>query len=219
MNCPNCSADLPSHVRFCSTCGTPIDPEATRVSTPDAEATRIATRAPFAPQAIAPLPTEPQQLRLSRAADDEEIEHVIFKVRPTFLFVGIGYILAVISAILLTVALAYFNLLPATYSVLLALPLLLIPAYKHLRRNSISYMLTDSKIEIDRGLLSRRTRNIPLRNIQDVTVSATVPQRMFGFGDLLIDNASELGGTTIMHNIPKPRRHAEMLLRELRRWH
>jgi len=102
--------------------------------------------------------------------------------------------------------------------VLLTLPLLLIPAYKHLRRNTVKYTLTDSKIEIDQGLIARKTRNIPLRNIQDVTVSTTIPQRIFGFGDLIIENANEVGGQTHLDNIPQPRRHAELLLRELRRW-
>jgi uncharacterized membrane protein YdbT with pleckstrin-like domain len=104
-------------------------------------------------------------------------------------------------------------------SIPLALALLLIPAYKHLMRNTLLYTLTDSKIEMDRGLISRTTRNIPLRNIQDVTVTTSVPQRLLRFGDLVIDNASETGGTTVLHNIPDPRRHADLLLRELRRWH
>jgi membrane protein YdbS with pleckstrin-like domain len=149
---------------------------------------------------------------------DADAERVIFSVRPTMLFINVGYALAVLGAIGLTVLLARYNLLPALYSVLVSLPLLLIPAYYHLRRNSIKYTLTDSKIEIDRGFVARRTRNIPLRNIQDVTVAATIPQRLLGFGDLIIDNASELGGSTVMHNIPAPRRHADQLLRELRRW-
>jgi putative membrane protein len=139
-------------------------------------------------------------------------------VRPTLLFVGLGYALAAVAAVGLTILLAKFNLLSAFYSVLVSLPLLLIPAYYHLRRNTIKYTLTDAKIEIDQGLIARRTRNIPLRTIQDVTVSATIPQRILGFGDLIIENASEVGGTTVMHNIPAPRRRADELLRELRRW-
>jgi hypothetical protein len=39
----------------------------------------------------------------------------------------------------------------------------------------IRYTLTDSKIEIDYGLIARTTRNIPLAKIQDVTVSASIP--------------------------------------------
>jgi uncharacterized membrane protein YdbT with pleckstrin-like domain len=102
-------------------------------------------------------------------------------------------------------------------SIPLALTLLLIPAYYHLKRNMVRYTLTDSKIEIDTGLIARTTRNIPLTKIQDVTVSASIPQRLLGFGDLLIDNASEFGGTTVIHNISKPRYYADLLLRELRR--
>jgi putative membrane protein len=145
---------------------------------------------------------------------------VIFSIRPTFLFIGIGYILAAVAAVGLSILLAMFagQYISAPIAVLITLPLLLIPAFKHLRRNTIKYTLTDSKIEIDQGLLARKTRNIPLRNIQDVTVSTTIPQRIFGFGDLVIENANEVGGQTLLDNIPDPRRHAELLLRELRRW-
>jgi uncharacterized membrane protein YdbT with pleckstrin-like domain len=82
----------------------------------------------------------------------------------------------------------------------------------------LRYTLTDSKIEIDEGFVSRTTRNVPLRNIQDVTVSSTVFQRMMKFGNVVVDNAGGEGATTVLRNIPDPRRHADLLLRELRRW-
>ncbi|MCA1641638.1 MAG: PH domain-containing protein [Acidobacteria bacterium] len=214
--------------------------ERTSVSN-DSEATRVAARSPFDDRASSaptrverlnaaderrpqPQPREPQAMQRQPVhqtparAHVEDAERVIFSVRPTMLFVGLGYALAALAAVGLTVLLATYNLLPVHYSVLVSLLFLLIPAYYHLRRNSIKYTLTDSKVEIDQGLVARRTRNIPLRNIQDVTVAATIPQRILGFGDLIIDNASELGGTTLMHNIPSPRQRAEELLRELRRW-
>jgi hypothetical protein len=49
-----------------------------------------------------------------------------------------------------------------------------------------------------------------------VTVSASIPQRILGFGDVVVDNASEIGGSTILHNINTPRHYADLLLRELR---
>lgn len=220
-----------------------LDSEATRLArdTRDTEATRVTFRSPFdeprgAPARVERLPSEndPPALRAREAqtapsarqtppparqhAEDEDAERVIFSIRPTMLYVSLGYVLAAAAAVGLTVLLAIFNLLPALYSVLVSLPLLLIPAYHHLKRNTVRYTLTDAKIEIDRGLIARRTRNIPLRTIQDVTVSATIPQRLLGYGDLIIENASEVGGTTVMRNIPSPRRHADLLLRELRRW-
>jgi uncharacterized membrane protein YdbT with pleckstrin-like domain len=153
-----------------------------------------------------------------RSGEFGDLEQTIFTVRPTLIFIKLGYALAVIGAITLVFLLALIDV-PAYLSIPLALALLLIPAYYHIKRNMIRYTLTDSKIEIDTGLIARTTRNIPLSKIQDVTVSASIPQRIMGFGDLIVDNASELGGTTILHNIGNPRHYADLLLRELRRRH
>jgi membrane protein YdbS with pleckstrin-like domain len=220
--CHNCGAALTQSARFCAACGAPADSEQTRYAADFAsEETRVAAPRP---RAVQPLPVEPlQQSRPPARREQPAVaeEQVIFKVRPTLLFIKIGYALAALGAVLLVALLAWQPWLsvPVYVSIPLALALLLIPAYKHLMRNTILYTLTDSKIEIDRGLVSRTTRNIPLRNIQDVTVTTTIPQRLLRFGDLVIDNASETGGTTVLHNIPDPRRHADLLLRELRRWH
>jgi len=194
MHCSNCGSYIAPGVRFCSGCGAAaVDPEATRIA-------RAQTAIPV------------------RAGEsDEDLEEVVFTVRPTMIFIKLGYALAVIGAIALVFLLATFTPVPAYISVLLGLALLLIPAYYHLRRNTVRYTLTDSKMEIDKGLIARTTRNIPLSKIQDVTVKASIPQRILGFGDLIVDNASEEGGTTILHNISKPRHYADLLLRELRR--
>src|SRR5437762_1850713 len=192
MHCSNCGSYIPPGVRFCSNCGSPAG---------DSEVTRIA-------RVQSGLPVQNEL--------NEDIEQVIFTVRPTLIFIKLGYALAVLAAFAVVLLLAWIDV-PALISVPLALALLLVPAYYHLRRNMVRYTLTDSKLEIDTGLIARTTRNIPLSKIQDVTVSASIPQRLLGFGDLLIDNASELGGTTVLHNISHPRRHADLLSRELPR--
>ena len=194
MHCSNCGSYIAPGVRFCSGCGSSAnDPEATRIV-----------------RAQSGVPARPNEA-------DEDLEQVVFTVRPTLIFIKLGYLLAAIAAIGLVVLLALTQIVPAYISIPLALALFLIPAYYHLRRNMIRYTLTDSKIEIDTGLIARTTRNIPLSKIQDVTVLASIPQRILGFGDLIVDNASELGGTTVLHNISNPRHYADLLLRELRR--
>ncbi|MEA2204492.1 MAG: hypothetical protein QOE77_1268 [Blastocatellia bacterium] len=196
MHCNNCGSYVPAGVRFCANCGVPAtDPEATRIARMSAS-------------------------EIEHADEDDDLERVIFTVRPTLIFIKLGYAAAVIAAILLTVLLAMIPGIevPFYISLPLALSLLLVPAYYHLKRNMLRYTLTDSKIEIDYGLISRTTRNIPLSKIQDVTISASIWQRMLRFGDIVIDNASELGGTTILKNINTPRHYADLLLRELRRW-
>jgi membrane protein YdbS with pleckstrin-like domain len=197
MRCTTCGAAVNPNSRFCDQCAAPIgDPEETRIARPQVS-----------------VPTQ--------YGHDDDVESVIFSVRPTLLFIKVGYAAAIIAAILVTILLAMIRFvdIPIYISLPVALSLLLIPAYKHLRRNMIRYTLTDSKIEIDYGLIARTTRNIPLAKIQDVTVSASIPQRILGFGNVVVDNASEVGGTTILHNIDNPRHYADLLLRELRHWH
>jgi uncharacterized membrane protein YdbT with pleckstrin-like domain len=192
MTCSSCGAYVTPSVRFCSNCGAAVDAEATRI-------TRLQSRA------------------LENSIDGD-LEHTVFTVRPTMIFIKAGYALAVLGGIALVFLLATLTV-PASISIPLALALLLIPAYYHLRRNMVRYTVTDAKLQIDRGLIARETKNIPLSKVQDVTVSASIPQRLLGFGDIVIDNASELGGSIVMHNISKPRHYADLLLRELRRWH
>ena len=192
MTCSACGSYVTPSVRFCSNCGAPVDTEQTRIAR--------------------------QQSRTLEPTMDSDLERTIFTVRPTMIFIKAGYGLAVLGGIALVFLLASLSV-PASISIPLALALLLIPAYYHVRRNMIRYTVTDSKLQIDTGLIARTTRNIPLSKVQDVTVSASIPQRLMGFGDIVVDNASELGGSTVMHNIQKPRHYADLLLRELRRWH
>lgn len=192
MRCAECGAQLNPNSQFCDQCGAPARDEETR----------IARQQPGA----APV----------RYGDDD-LESVVFTARPTMLFIKIGYAAAVIGALLLTIGLNMVNFIPWYVSVPLALALLLIPAYYHLKRNMVRYTLTDSKIEIDYGLIARTTRNIRLAKIQDVTVSASILQRILGFGDVVVDNAGEIGGPTVLHNINNPRHYADLILRELRR--
>ncbi len=192
MTCSSCGAYVTPSVRFCSNCGAAVDTESTRIA-------RLQSRA------------------LENSIDGD-LEHTIFTVRPTMIFIKAGYAMAVLGGIALVFLLASLTV-PASISIPLALALLLIPGYYHLRRNMVRYTVTDAKLQIDTGLIARTTRNIPLSKVQDVTVSASIPQRLLGFGDIIVDNASEIGGSTVMHNISKPRHYADLLLRELRRWH
>ncbi len=236
-HCSKCGTQLTGAARFCAACGAPTDSphdsEATKYARE--EVTRVASeetlvapprppRPVFTPQPVRPLqPARPHVDAPARQNERSEVEQVIFRARPTLLFVKLGYALAALGGLLLISLLTLLGRwtsdVPLYISIPLALALLLIPAYYHLRRNMVRYTLTDSKIEIDEGFISQTTRNIPLRNIQDVTVKTTVLQRLLKFGNVVVDNASEEGGVTVLRDIPDPRRHADLLLRELRRWH
>ena len=195
MFCIKCGANNSDEAVYCQKCGTLLERE---------EETRVVQK------------TKPSKFTVD---NDEEAE--IFAIRPTLVFVKIGYGLAILGAFVLVALVAVLSSLlqspvSAIIVVSLGLALLLIPAYFHLQNKMIKYTLTDSKVEIDKGLISQTTRNIPLRTIQDVTVSATATQRLLGFGNIVIENANEIDDRIILHNINSPKKYADILLKQMR---
>jgi membrane protein YdbS with pleckstrin-like domain len=218
MHCTNCGTYIAPGARFCAGCGAAaVDPETTRYA--GAQPQGYAPP-PYAPQGYAPPVQAPQPVYnpVPQQQAGSDIERQIFKTRPTLLFIKIGYGLAALGSILVIILLAAVISAPWWIALPIALALLVIPAYYHLKRNMVQYVLTNHKLEIDEGFLARTTRNFPLRNIQDVTVSSTLIQRLLGYGNVVIDNASDIGGETVLKNIHDPRQYADMLLRELRRF-
>jgi len=206
MFCIKCGAVMNDEAEFCAKCG---------YAAGDDEVTRVASHG-----MLSNKPADKPSFFASGHPDEVHI----FSIRPTALFINIGYVLAILGGIALVVLLSLLSgaagiAVPWWISVLLGLAPLLIPAYHHLMRNMILYTLTDSKIEIDKGFISRTTRNIPLGKVQDVTVSAGIIQRLLGFGDLVIENAGETTGSIVLKNISSPRHYADLLLKQLRRVH
>ncbi|MGH9823585.1 MAG: PH domain-containing protein [Blastocatellia bacterium] len=174
---------------------------------------------------------EPQQVQVTPrdpgSIPTYDQDHVVFTLRPTMIFVAIWY---GIAALILVAAAAVLGLIEhalrdrggvptsVTFLVILVVAIIAfaIPAYKHLLIRSQLYTLTNHKLEMRYGLISQVVRNIPLRNIQDVTVIAGAFQRLLGLGEIVIDSASESGKIRIS-NVRNPVRYADMILAELRR--
>ncbi len=230
MYCEKCGADNSETAKFCRTCGAVVDAE---------EETRVAVRRGDAAAEYRP-PTVRDAGSVARRSDDVEGENhpvgetppprsprkegipgdeaEIFSISPTLVFVKAGYGAAAVGALFLVaiVSVVLGTFVPTWVAILLGLMLFLIPAFYHFKRKLVRYTLTDSKLEIDTGLVSRATRNIPIGRIQDVTVSASPWQRLLGLGDVVIDNASDLGGKAVLKNINSPKHYADVLLKQMR---
>jgi membrane protein YdbS with pleckstrin-like domain len=229
MYCDKCGADNSDTARYCRKCGVPIEEveEETRVSQrkgSDEAPVRSISRfidpaAAYVPPASPVKPIEINQPVEKRPADADKAgdETELLSVSPTLLFVKIGYVLAAIGALVLVAfTSAYFyQFFSITLSVVIGLMLFLVPAYYHFRQKLVRYRLTETKLEIDTGLVARTTRNIPIRRIQDVTVVSGAIQRLLGFGNVQIDNASEEGGKVVIRNIDDPKQFADMLLKQM----
>lgn len=204
MFCTKCGAGNKDTAAFCRKCGEALAEEETRV----------AVRGDAAENH--PVGEAPTPLVGKDASSDEE---AIFSITPTLLFVKAGYVAAAIGALFFVALASAFAaaIVPVWLAIILGLGLFLIPAFYHVKQKLVRYTLTGSTLEIDEGFISRTTRRVPLRRIQDVTVVATVTQRLLGIGDVMIDNASEDGGKLVLKNINSPRDHADQLLSEMRR--
>lgn len=202
MHCSHCGKYLPAESRFCNFCGTNLI------------VLQEKTREPF--QIPISKAHNIEQEENKSANQDSFYDDVIFSVHPSFFSTGISYLIAAIFSLIASLGIGYFGL-PISALVILVLLLFLVPAYRHLKRNQTTYTLTTSKVEINAGLLSKTTRHIPLRNIQDVLISVTLTERLLGIGSVLIDSASEAGKIQ-MQQIRNPRKHADLILQQLHRW-
>jgi membrane protein YdbS with pleckstrin-like domain len=206
--CNQCGQPLPPTSRFCNGCGAAV------VAAAEAKVDRAAPKV---------APSVPKE-----AHDERQLaphEEVIFVLRPTLIFVFVRYVVAALLVIATAALMGLLHgALPETITGFVAFLLTLIiglilfafPIYRHILRRREVYTLTNHKLEMRYGLLAKIVRNIPLRNIQDVTVTASAWQRLINIGDLEIDSASEVG-KIVLDDIHHPERYANIILEELRR--
>lgn len=209
MYCNQCGQPLPPTSRFCNSCGAAVV----------ANSNVNAVREGFVPPGAGHAPAA-----AVRRDDLAPNETVIFTLRPTLIFVFVRYMVATLillaTAALMGILSAKFSWATGMVSFVVLLVVFIIafssPVYHHLLRRREVYILTNHKLEMRYGLLSKTVRNIPLSKIQDVTVTASFWQRLIHIGDIEIDSASEMG-KIILDDIHHPERYANMILDELRR--
>ncbi|HEU4387630.1 MAG TPA: PH domain-containing protein [Blastocatellia bacterium] len=150
-------------------------------------------------------------------------ERVIFVLRPTLIFVLVWYALAALIVLAVAAGMGMLRGSDVVSSNLswaviggVAIIIFAIPMYKHILRLRHVYTLTNHKLEMRYGLIAKTVRNIPLRNVQDVTVTSSISERLLGLGDIVIDSASESGKINLA-NIHHPERYADQILGELRK--
>lgn len=206
MYCDKCGADNAETAKFCRKCGAEFEGEVE---------TRVAVRGSGGGEVVEFPKTGSQTEQVESLTHEDEKE--IFSISPTLVFVKIGYVLAAIAA-LIFVALGaiLISSISTIVWVFIGLLFFLVPAFFHVKQRLTRFTLTETKIEIDSGLIARTTRNIPIRRIQDVTVQTSIIQRLVGFGDLVIDNASDQAGKIVLKNIDSPQKHADILLKQMR---
>jgi membrane protein YdbS with pleckstrin-like domain len=72
-----------------------------------------------------------------------------------------------------------------------------------LRWRTTEYVLTNARLIIREGVVSKSGREIPLENITDITFRQSIFERIVGSGDLLVESAGEEGQEPF-HTVPRP---------------
>ncbi|MFP5262723.1 MAG: PH domain-containing protein [Blastocatellia bacterium] len=222
MYCNQCGQEIPLTSRFCNHCGSSVAAGGSDPADPHPQMNTATRRAPA-----------PQGRDVQRGLRDDvrggavypADENVIFTLRPTLIFVFVRYSVATLivlaaAALMGVMSSIWKSQISGWVAFLVILGTGLVafvnPVYKHILRRREVYTLTNHKLEMRYGFFSKTVRNIPLRNIQDVTVTASLWQRLIKIGDIEIESASEQG-KIVLDDIHHPDRYANIILGELRR--
>jgi uncharacterized membrane protein YdbT with pleckstrin-like domain len=72
------------------------------------------------------------------------------------------------------------------------------------------YVVTDRRVMMRHGLLSRTGRDVPLTRVNDVSFARTPVERLFGSGTLVIESAGDRG-QVVLRDVP----HVEAVQRDI----
>ncbi len=124
--------------------------------------------------------------------------HWIVMLRPTATIIVAAVLAAVVVAILpLSSEVHLFGLLGVLIVALILLN------FFYLGWRSQQYILTDQRVILNEGLISRYSRSILIDRIQDLTTYQGLWARALSFGDIQLESAGREGGEWL-RTVPRP---------------
>jgi len=136
-------------------------------------------------------------------------QHWVVLVRPFALtFLGFLALLVIALVVPLEGELRLFMVLG-----ILALALAILNIY-YWRWHAHEYVLTDQRVILNEGVLSRLSRSIAVDRIQDLTTYQGLWGRAWGFGDIELESAGRDSGEFLRH-VPRPQRFRNAIFAEM----
>ena len=136
-----------------------------------------------------------------------EGEHVVLRLHPHWktvlrpVLVLALIIAAVLAALILLPSSADKPLVRLGIAVVAVLAAIAWCAVPLLRWRTTSYELTNRRLRLRSGILTRRGRDFPLARISDVSFSHGILDRILGCGRLVVESAGE-HGELVLNEIP-----------------
>jgi uncharacterized membrane protein YdbT with pleckstrin-like domain len=138
-------------------------------------------------------------------------EHVIYEGRPSWRSILGFYILGVIAiAAAAAIGAAVSGAGVSVLAGVVVLVLVLVIGW--LRRLTTRYLITSRRLQIRRGILSRRVEETRVDRVVDVTIHQSLLSRILAIGDVDFDNASAQQGDLFRFaGIARPQRVTEAI--------
>lgn len=142
-------------------------------------------------------------------ANLKENEEVLFVTLPHWFSLIFPFLISAVVFIIPIVI--YFNIKNATPLLLLiSLFPLLYFIYKYFERKYDLWIVTNLRLIDEEGILSISSKESPLDKINNVTYHQSVLGRIFGFGDVEVQTAAEMGAT-IYYGLDSPKELKESI--------
>jgi membrane protein YdbS with pleckstrin-like domain len=184
MYCPACNADIAENSVFCPKCGQRLGEAAAVGARVTASGAQPRTGVERFKEQLAPP--------AAAADDDAEIELWTGGFSPKAMLGS--WLASGVLTVLLLVGLFFFSaVLPALIAILVLIALvwlwpLLLLVY---RRLALRYRLTSQRFVHEHGILSRGTDRIEVIDIDDVSFSQSLIDRVAGVGSITIESADK----------------------------
>jgi uncharacterized membrane protein YdbT with pleckstrin-like domain len=125
-------------------------------------------------------------------------QHWVVVIRP-FVLTALAGVILVVAAVLVPISgeIKLFVLLGIVLAIIAALNLY------YWRWRAHEYVLTDQRVILNEGIVSRFSRAIAVERIQDLTTYQGLWGRTWGFGDIELESAGRDGGE-VLARVPHP---------------
>ena len=120
--------------------------------------------------------------------DLKKDENVVLTIRPHWLILAFPIVLLVLGIILWR--------LIGDYGFLIPLFLLCYLGYEVIQRNYNIWVVTNLRVIDEFGVFSLNSKESPLDKINNITYKQSILGRLFGYGNVQIQTAAEIGSTT-----------------------
>ena len=130
---------------------------------------------------------------------------------------GVVVLVAGIVALVLipaTIGSVQFGGVKLVIGVALGVVVLVWSLIHYLRWRLLTYLLTDHRIILEGGLLSRYSESISLDRIQNTVIKRPLGDRLIGAGDIEIESAGR-DGVEVLHRIPRAEQFYNSLMQAM----